>query len=166
MPRPLVIVVVGLLVALGCSGGDADTPPPLEITGVKVVRETSRDHKEGDLDYDLSPPAGGAHNPAPAPCDFYAEPIPDEYAVHTLEHGAVWIAFDPDLDAADVQKIQDIATANEKVLASPYPGLDHAVVLTAWARQLRLDSIDDPRVQQFITTYRDADTAPEAGGGC
>jgi hypothetical protein len=158
---PLAALVACLAIA-GCGGGASGQPAIDEVSGVKVVRVSDRSHQEGDLDYDLSPPAGGAHNPLPAKCGFYDEQVPDEYAVHTLEHGAVWIAYAPDLDAAAVNTIHELARANAEVLASPYPELDHPVVLTAWARQLRLDSIDDPRVQQFIDTYAGAGTAPEA----
>ncbi len=50
-------------------------------------------------------------------------------------------------------------------MSSPYPGLDSTVVLTAWARQLRLDTVDEDTIDQFIRAFRDA-TAPEIAAGC
>ena len=101
-------------------------------------------------------------------CGFYDEPVRDENAVHALEHGAVWLAYSPDLDEADVEVLHDLARENEKVLAAPYEGLDDgvAVVATAWARQLTLDSVDDPRLEEFVEQYQDGSQAPEAGASC
>jgi hypothetical protein len=140
------------------------------IEGVMAVRVYYSDpvHTESIVDYDLRPPAGGMHNPVWWRCGFYDEPIPDEHAVHDLEHGAVWLAYSPDLEEADVEVIHDLARANDKVLASPYPDLaaDEAVVATAWARQLRLDTVDDPRLAEFVDQYVSGRQAPEAGATC
>ena len=94
--------------------------------------------------------------------------LPDEYVVHDVEHGAVWLGYDPDLDAADVDVIHELARDNRKVLAAPYPGLaeGEAVVATAWARQFRLESVDDPRLAEFVAQYQDGAQAPESGSSC
>ena len=88
--------------------------------------------------------------------------------VHDLEHGAVWLAYDPDLPEADVAVIRALASANAKVIATPYPDLaaGEAVVATAWARQLRLDAVDDPRLAEFVDQYQDGPQAPESGSSC
>ena len=122
------------------------------------------------VDYDLHPPAGGDAQPGlAAPCGFYDEPIPDEYVVHTLEHGAVWLAYAPDLPAADIEVIHElVARQRRQVLATPVPGPRPgvAVVATAWARQLALDSVDDPRLAEFVDQYQDGRQAPEASVRC
>jgi hypothetical protein len=125
-------------------------------------------HSEGIVDYDLRPPAGGVHNPVWWNCGFYDEAVPDENAVHDLEHGAVWLAYAPDLPDADVEVIHQLARDSSKVLAAPYPNLqpNEAVVATAWARQLRLDSVDDPRLGEFVEQYQDGSQAPERGASC
>lgn len=146
--------------------GDADEG----IEGVQSVRVYYSDpvHTDDSVDYELRPPAGGMHAGVWWNCGFYDEPIPDENAVHDLEHAAVWLAYSEDLEAADVEVIHDLARANDKVIAAPYPGLaaGEAVVATAWARQLRLESVDDPRLAQFIEQYVDGDQAPESGATC
>jgi hypothetical protein len=123
---------------------------------------------ESIVDYSLRPPAGGIHNPVWWNCGFYDEPIPDEHAVHDLEHGVVWLAYSPDLDAADIEVIHELARNDDRVLAAPYPDLaaDEAVVATAWARQLRLDAVDDSRLAEFVAQYQDGSQAPEAGASC
>jgi len=51
---------------------------------------------------------------------------------------------------------------------APYRGLDVgvAVVATAWARQLTLESVDDDRLDEFVEQYQDGDQAPESGASC
>src|SRR5882672_1849597 len=99
-----------LLVTVACGGGgggstaDADpasTAPP--IPGVVTERTLTRNHVQGPIVYQgKHPPSGGAHNPTPLTCGYYDKQPPDEFAVHSLEHGAVWIAYDPSLSSADV----------------------------------------------------------------
>ena len=150
-----------------CSGGNGSTSD-VTIAGVQAIRVDGHAHSEGPIDYKLHPPAGGTHNPIWWNCGFYDQPVPDVNAVHDLEHGAVWLAYSPDLSAADIEVIHELARANPRVLASPYPGLKagEAVVATAWARQLRLDSVTDPRLAQFVAAYLDGSHAPEAGASC
>ena len=64
--------------------------------------------------------------------------------------------------------IHDLARANPKIVATPYPDLvaEAPVVATAWARQLTLDSVDDPRLEAFAVQYTDGSQAPEAGVTC
>lgn len=138
------------------------------IDGVQAYRVASNEHTEAEVDYPVLPPPGGPHNPVWANCGFYDEPIPDEHLVHDLEHGAVWLAYAPDLAAADVDAIHDLVRANDKTVAAPYDHLPAgaAVVATAWARQLVLDTVDDPRLEEFVVQYQDGSQAPEAGVTC
>lgn len=181
--RPVVTLLVSGLLLAGCSdtdgggnggdggGGEANvvTGPAEEgIEGVMAVRVPENTHTEGIVDYGLRPPAGGAHNPVWLNCGFYDQPTPDENLVHDLEHGAVWLAYSPDLPAADLEVIHEMARTNPKIVATPYPDLagGAAVVATAWARQLTLDSVDDPRLEAFAAQYVDGSQAPEAGVTC
>ncbi len=54
-------------------------------------------HLEEPVTYTENPPVGGVHNPVWQNCGYYAAPIPNETAVHSLEHGAIWITYQPDL---------------------------------------------------------------------
>jgi hypothetical protein len=179
-------VAVGLVVLLGASacsydgdggggslqGGESEVLGDADegIDGVQSIRVYYDDpvHAESVIDYDLRPPAGGTHNSVWWSCGFYDEAIPDEHVVHDLEHGAVWLAYDPELDPADVDAIHELVRDNPKVIAAPYPDLaeGEAVVATAWARQLRLDSVDDPRLAEFVDQYQDGSQAPESGASC
>ena len=113
---------------------------------VSTVVGLTQDHVEGSVDYPQRPPIGGDHNPAWQNCGVYREPIVDENAVHSLEHGAVWITYQPDLAAADVATLEALADGQTHVLVSPYPDLKRPVILTAWGAQQGFDSADDPGI--------------------
>src|SRR5829696_5172220 len=126
-------------------------------------------HVVGNVDYEQdlgTPPAGGPHNDVWQNCGFYDEPVRDENAVHSLEHGAVWITYLPDLPQDQVDKLKEIAQGQTYILASPYPGLDFPVVATAWGKQVSLDGADDPGLESFIKAYRLGPQTPEPGAIC
>jgi uncharacterized protein DUF3105 len=123
-------------------------------------------HTEGDVDYAQSPPVGGAHNPVWQNCGFYTEPVRNETAVHSLEHGAVWITHMPDLPQDEIERLRDLAQSNSYVLVSSYPGLDSPVVASAWGKQLKLDSAEDPDLKRFVRAYSQGSQAPEPEAPC
>lgn len=134
------------------------------LGAVQVYAGLSVEHTDGDVDYPMTPPAGGRHDPVWLQCGAYDEPLRDENAVHDLEHGAVWISYDPDLAAADVRRLERRLPQNG--IMAPYPGLPAPVVVTVWGRQLRLDGADDSRLERFIAEFGHGETAPEPTASC
>lgn len=161
-----VVLALGVLVVFIASDVSENpqgrTDPP---AGVETVPVASGDHTEAPVDYPTDPPAGGPHDPVWLNCRVYDEPVRNENAVHALEHGAVWIAYSPELDASDVGRIEDEFGRSSEVIVSPYPGLAGPVSLSAWGRLLEMDSVDLDIIDQFIRAFRDQ-TAPEAGATC
>ncbi|MDE0701183.1 MAG: DUF3105 domain-containing protein [Acidimicrobiaceae bacterium] len=137
---------------------------------VGEVQELPNDGREHVIcaSYERTPPASGAHFPAWQNCGIYTQPIQNQTAVHSLEHGAVWVAYQPDLDASVLQAMTDQLKSEQFALAAPYPGLQNPIVLTAWTRQLAVDDWSDPAVEDFLDTYlgRYSPVAPEAGASC
>ncbi|MGV8895304.1 MAG: DUF3105 domain-containing protein [Rhodoglobus sp.] len=132
------------------------------LTSVHVGPETV----DYESKYDMNPPAGGDHFAAWLNCGIYDQPQANENAVHSLEHGAVWITYDPDaLDDNDVSTLRSAVPSTYSVL-SPYPGLPAPVVISAWGAQVQLDGVDDPRMQSFIQKYWKSAAAPEPGALC
>jgi uncharacterized protein DUF3105 len=113
-------------------------------------------HKAGPLTYKQSPPVAGEHNPVWQNCngDVYAEPIANEHAVHSLEHGAVWLTYKQGLPASEVEKLAAKVRGKEKMLMSPVASLTNNVSLQAWGYQLKVDLVDDPRIDEFIQDLR------------
>jgi len=142
-------------------------------------------HVTGPVTYPEAPPVGGDHNPTWMNCGVYAAPVPNERAVHTLEHGAVWITYQPTLPSGEVTALRAFVAHQSDVVEtsaaiggrvdqhatymdlSPYPGLTQPIVASAWGYQLVVSSPTDPRLQQFVTTFRASPTyTPEYGAPC
>jgi hypothetical protein len=124
-------------------------------------------HKTGVLTYPTSPPVGGTHAPYWQNCmgDVYTAQVPKEQATHSMEHGAVWVAYRPDLPKDQVDKLASKVRDKSFMLMSPYPGLDTAISLQAWGFQLKVDNASDGRIDDFITNLRQ-NTSQEPQAGC
>ena len=134
--------------------------------GVEQFDVPERRHVDSPVIYPQTPPVGGNHAPIWQNCGFYAEAIGSVYAVHSMEHGAVWITYLPELAPNEVEQLRQLAHRESYVIASPYPDLPAPVVASAWGYQLRLDSADDPRLEQFVRTFELGPQAPERQGPC
>jgi ATP-binding cassette subfamily C protein len=137
------------------------------IPGVRFFRIPSRLHVKTPVRYAQTPPVGGPHDPVWLNCGIYQAPVRNENAVHSMEHGAVWITYRPGLAAAQLSILrQDVRRQPSYMLLSPYPGLPAPVVGSAWGVQLRLSNAADPRLEEFIARYRAGPQAPEPGAPC
>jgi hypothetical protein len=106
--------------------------------------------------YKTSPAVGGNHNIDWQNCmgDIYDAPIAQEHAVHSLEHGTVWITYRPGLPQAQIDTLAGKVRGREKMMMSPYEGLDAPISLQAWGYQLKVDNADDERIDEFIKIMR------------
>ena len=162
--------------ACGAGGGsEADTLPGATTTTtidisarVKVYVVTGHNHVQDPVDYPQKPPVGGDHAPRWQNCGFYSQSVPSEQAVHSMEHGAVWITFRPDLPDDQVRTLRAFARANPYVLVSPWAdtSLPAPVVASAWGLQLTADSATDPAIGVFVRRYANGPQAPEPGAPC
>jgi len=95
---------------------------------VTSFKNLSRDHtKDEPVNYSQTPPVGGLHDPAWQNCGFYSKPVRNENAVHSLEQGAVWITYRPNLPGGQVETLRDMAEGQTHILVSPYPDLPFPV---------------------------------------
>ncbi len=143
----------------------AQPPPENPPEGLRTYPATTNGNYEPPIYYEQDPPTNGDHAPYWQRCGFYSTPIENEAAVHSLDHGAVWITYRPDLPVDQVNVLRRLAR-EEYVLVSPYPGLYAPVVATAWRNQLELMGADDPHLRQFVDQFRVSATAPRSGNGC
>jgi hypothetical protein len=123
-------------------------------------------HTEDTVDYEQNPPAGGEHNSVWQNCGVYEEPIRNETAIHSLEHGAVWITYRQSLPDGQVQQLRDLAQGESYVLVSPVEGLPSPVVASAWGEQLKVDEASDERLEQFTNVFQQGPQTPEPGAAC
>ena len=168
-----VAATVALVASCGGSSSPKSSPTPAastsgaqaSIAGLITVNGLPHTHFLGvHLTYSRTPPLGGDHSPYPLTCAVYTSVVPNENAVHSLEHGAVWLTYLPGVDPAPLAKLAEIDPAY--VLVSPYPGQPSKVVATAWGLQLRVDSATDPRLKAFVERYHGGGQGGEKGAAC
>ena len=153
---------------LPADGKEPDAPQPLPENppkGIQVYPATTNRTVEGPIEYDRNPPTNGNHAPLWQNCGFYEEPIQDRHAVHSMDHGVVWITYRPDLPQAQLENLRSYGNENY-VIVSPYPGQDAPVTATSWRVQLELDGTDDPRLEQFVNELKVSELAPLSGNRC
>jgi hypothetical protein len=166
------VALVLLVVALFYLGYQGQTLTSSGIEGAETFPDPGRGHQDGDLQYAQLVPVGGVHNPQWLNCGIYDEPVRRENAIHSMEHGAVWLAYRPDLPAEQVDYLRNIVR-NERaelgenlILLAPLPDLDVPLVATAWRAQLKLDDVYDERLQLFLDRYQRGPYYPEPGASC
>ena len=161
------VAVLGLVVTYVVTSGEPrQDPASIDVAGVQTFDDLTANHVAGTVDYEQTPPVGGDHAAIWMNCGVYSEPVPDENAVHDLEHGAVWFTYDP--DQVSEQQIDDLrALAPDTYsVVSPYPGMETPMAVSAWGAQLTFDEVDDPAVADFVTKYWKSSAAPEPGAAC
>lgn len=134
--------------------------------GTQSYSVASGQHTTSPVTYAQQPPVGGEHHPRWQNCGAYGAPVSNEAAVHSLEHGAVWITYQPDLPEAQVATLRKRAEKQSFILVSPMHDIPSPVVASAWGRQIELDAADDERLDQFIRSFRLSAEAPEPGASC
>jgi len=158
-----------------CSAGTSEassavasaTASSSALAELETFDDLSTEHVEGSVDYEQSPPVGGAHLARWLACDVYDEPVPAEAAVHSMEHGAVWVTYRPGLPADDVAALAELASVDEEyVLVSPFEDLPAPVVASSWGVQLQADGADDPRLRAFVEAFAGGDQGGEPGAPC
>lgn len=142
------------------------------VTGDDGVRAWSgplaRNHVTGTVTYPTDPPVGGPHNPVWLNCDgdVYTEPVRNETAVHSLEHGAVWITYNSKAKKADVNALAAKVKKTPYTMMSPYENQNDPIMLTAWGHQRTVTSASDPGVDRFFERYAGGKQTPEVGAPC
>lgn len=174
------VVVVGYASTAGRTEREALAPftpsaanqdPSSQIRGVVSEEyQSPAGHVEPQqrVAYRQFPPFGGSHDGIWAACNgvVYDTAVRNENMVHSLEHGAVWIAYNPDrIRGGALQSLVD--RVQPFTMLSPYPSLDSPISLQSWEHQLKLADPADPRIDQFIRALRkNPYTRPEPQGTC
>lgn len=176
MRRRLPSLLLGLALLSACASDPSTVaepprasaaPPSTSAAATPSGTALSRQHRDGPIEYDAVPPVGGPHNPRWLACGVYDEPVPNETAVHSLEHGAVWFTYAPDLPAEQVARLAELAAGNrEYVLVSPMEGLRAPVVAVAWGVALELPDAQDERLEAFLERYAGGAQGGEPGAPC
>ena len=139
-----------------------------DVEGVTIVTAAAANQHDNAFRYEKSPlpPTGGIHATSWLNCGIYDIEVPAENAVHSMEHGAVWVTYDPEqVTASDIALLKDAVRGQGYTILSPYSEQASPVVLTTWDIQLQVESVSDGRINDFIRQYRGT-RGPEAGASC
>ena len=117
------------------------------------------DIDESHSPYNSNPPTSGWHYQQPAEWGIYQEELPDEQVVHNLEHGGVWVSYNPKISEEQKQFLENLlAGYTTKIILSPRDKNDADLSLVAWGRILELQAPLVPEQEdiiiQFIETYK------------
>lgn len=166
----LAVFLVGILVyaATNTGSGFKTAADKLDATfkGLQVTKNLSFNHVSTRVAYPdekTEAPDGGNHNAIWQAPGVYTAAIVPEHAVHSLEHGAVWITYAPGLPADQVKTLAALVEGNDYRLMSPYPGQTSPIALQAWGRRLDVKSASDPQVKKFVDGYTNGPQTREAG---
>jgi hypothetical protein len=133
-------------------------------------------------EYTDTPATSGFHDPAPLPDEpkVYETQPPETQAVHSLEHGAVFVYYLPEADGglpqAVIDRLTQIAEGSDATFLAPYPTLtpETALTLTAWNRRQSCpatatqagEALGAPDaatiVNGFVTAFECTGNAPES----
>ncbi len=150
-----IVLVIGVLVAQSFGVGESAGKFTGPGSGV------GNHIPEGQaIPYPSYPPTYGPHWPAPTTWGFHSEVVPDERAVHNLEHGGVVASYN-NIPAESLAALQALLTTypkdkygEVKLLIRPYdkiaPG---TIALTAWSWIDELTTYDDARVRRFLNAH-------------
>ena len=142
----------------GGSSETGDASGYVSGVGIEVEIEGSTHVEEGEtISYTTSPPASGNHWPVPAPCGFYTDPIPDERAVHNMEHGNIVVSYnlpaEEDVSALR-DAVNDIGLNRVWGVSRPYSGIEPGqIVLNTWGVMDSFSGVDKDRIGTFFETY-------------
>jgi len=160
---PLVLTVLAAVVLLARQPlGLAQSDDAL--MGDEVTFTSAAHVPDGTLgERGAQPPAGGPHYVVPQPVGAYDEVLDDGHLIHSLEHGIVWIAYDPEqVTAEDLAGLRQVFDAfSSDVILAPRPENDPAVYIMSWGRRLSVSPDDTDTLREFVETNRNR--SPEPG---
>ena len=163
------LALVALLAAVLLFSADQQATRDGRLDGLRRATELTAQHRAGPVEYPgypERPPMGGDHSGLPQQCGVYDAQVPTEHAVHSLEHGAVWITYRPGLPEEDLAVLRRLTGSSTHRLLSPLPGQGPPIVLTAWGAQLDLPDADDDRLEPFLAQFTRSPQSPEPGAPC
>jgi hypothetical protein len=108
----LVAIVVSVLIVNQKDQDAASAAADKPISGVESSEGLSRDHVVNEVAFPTLPPVGGDHSAELTNCGVYTTPVDTWRAVHSLEHGAVWVTYRSDLPQEQIDTLTADAASN------------------------------------------------------
>lgn len=151
---------------------DGKSAPKFKVAedGEKVwdAKKLGRTHVTKDVSYAMTPPVGGDHDQVWMNCngDVYKDELPERNAVHSLEHGAVWVTYNDKAKPADLKKLEQKVKQTPYSMMSPVKDQKDPIMLSAWGHQRTVTGAADPKIDSFFSSYVQGKQTPEPGAAC
>ena len=163
----VIILTIILVVAVSLFGEKEETIEQKrlsnELVGEKIVEMKSPHIKIGESHepYNSNPPTSGPHiGNDVAGAGIKDQPVADELVVHSLEHGAVVLWYRDGISQKDLEILKKVfKEASGKKIMMPRRDMDTPIALTSWNYLLKLETVDEVKIKEFIET--NSDRAPE-----
>ncbi|MEX0881487.1 MAG: DUF3105 domain-containing protein [Candidatus Saccharimonadales bacterium] len=160
----LIVGMVGFIVF-------KNTSPPAEepVLGTQHADQGTKHVPDGTkFNYNSNPPSSGDHYQSPERRGFYDQEIPDGNLVHNLEHGYVWIAYQPDLPANQIQKLKGLFSKPysnpdfipSKAIVTKRSNNPTPISIVSWTWTMNLENYDEKKLMQFYLQH--VSKSPEA----
>lgn len=148
----VVVAVAGLMVVLAIMSQQPGES--VETLGNEHIASVNAEHEA----YNTDPPTSGPHTEEMAPWGVSRGPIADENQIHNLEDGGVVIQYGDGVEPGKVRALATIAGDYERVILAPRTTLpEDQIAVTAWGRIMRLNSVNEDKIRDFITTFEGQD---------
>ena len=157
------IIIIGGIWLSGKKGTENSAKLSKPLMGEKMADLGGQHVSRGasHSPYNSNPPTSGPHWVGVAGAGIKDEPVPDELVLHSMEHGAVVVWYREGLDQSEIEKITEAfnSSSGKKIMLAR-KDLDVPVALTSWGYLLKLETIDEAKIKEFIETNNDR--APES----
>ncbi len=114
------------------------------------------------------PPTSGDHGD-PVPPQAYSQELPDYNTIHNLEHGYIYVSYQPDLPQEDIEKLTSLFfnRSNEefsptKVIMAPRAANESPIVLSSWRRSMTFESYDEQQMMDYYLSNVNKSPEPTA----
>jgi hypothetical protein len=144
---------------------DVSDEPLAGIAVPATDPETDRQHISDPVQLEIPegrPPARGPHFAVPQSVGVYDQQVPDGNTIHSLEHGVVWISYNPELvDEETISRLEDLGDDfGADTIVAPRPQNAQAIAAVSWGQILELDAFDREQLANFVETNRNRSPEP------
>lgn len=112
------------------------------------------------------PPTSGSHA-SPLTWGVYDTEVRDDQAIHNMEHGGVYVSYQPNLPKDQIKELTSLLSAPfsdskfqpKKIVLAPRVKNKYPIELSSWRRSEALTSYDQQKIEDYIT--RNLGKSPE-----
>ena len=166
----LLAALLTAMLAAACGGSSIGDDPRLQQFDDEFTTAGQQHYPNGSpvrIDYATTPPYGGPHWTHPLRCGIYEQEQRFESMVHTMEHGAIVLYYQPLVVAADTVGEMRVAAAEllregARLILTPSTRIGVPVAMASWGRLMLMDDFEADTLRAFIDAF-EGDAPEELG---